>query len=158
MIAGISQSGLIYWEWRRGSYRKDDCCQWLRYLLRQVHEPMSDVVSVCDNAPVHVSLESVLVKGEFNGALLLRLALYSTPLTPIGECWGVVKSVIKKQLNITLPDLLNTPCTCRNNTNWTPPAPFGKALLRIYLCIMLNRSCAWELAIMCKSIFINAWP
>ena len=37
------------------------------------------------------------------------LAPYSAPLNPIEECWSVVKLVIKRQLNITLPDLLNTP-------------------------------------------------
>ena len=108
MIAGISQYRLIYWERRRGSYRKDDCCQWLRCLLCQVHEPMSDAVIVCDNAPVHVSLGSVLEE-EFNGALPLRLVPCSAPLNHIEECWSVVKSVIKRQLNITLQDLLNTP-------------------------------------------------
>ena len=46
---------------------------------------------------------------EFNGALLLRLAPYSAPPNPFEECWSVVKSVVKRQLNITLPDLLNTP-------------------------------------------------
>ena len=66
VIAGISQSGLFHWEQRRGSYKKNNCCQWLRYLLRQVHKPMSGVVIVCDNAPVHVSLESVLQEEEFN--------------------------------------------------------------------------------------------
>ena len=95
VIAGISQPGFIYWERRRGSYRKDDCCQGLRSLLRQVHKPMSDVVIVRDNVPVHVSLESVLAEEKFYGALLLRLALYSAPLNPIKDCWSIVKSVIK---------------------------------------------------------------
>ena len=75
--------GLIYWERRKGSHRRDDCCQWLRCLQRQVYEPMSDVVIVCDNAPVHESLESVLVEEEFNGTLLMRLAPYSAQLNPI---------------------------------------------------------------------------
>ena len=42
-----------------------------------------------------------------------NLALYSAPLHPIEECWSVVKSVIKRQLNITPLDLLNTPPVCR---------------------------------------------
>ena len=70
---------------------------------------MSDVVIVCDNVPVHVSLQSVLVEEEFNGSLVPRLPLYSTPLIPIEECWSVVKLVIERQLNITLPDSLNIP-------------------------------------------------
>ena len=56
-------------------------------LLRQVHEPMSDVVIVFDNAPVHVFLESVLQEEEFNGVLPLRLALtVHAPRNPIEEC------------------------------------------------------------------------
>lgn len=106
IIAGISETGLTYWQRRRGCYKKEDCCEWLRCLLRQVTEPMASVVVVCDNAPVHVNLETVVEEEDFQGASLLRLAPYSAPLNPIEECWSVVKSEIKKLLNVTLNDLL----------------------------------------------------
>ena len=79
MIAGICQTGLIYLERRRGSFRKDDCCEWFRKLLRELEEPIQDIV-VCDNAPVHVSLQDVMEEEEFEGAQLLRLQLFSFKL------------------------------------------------------------------------------
>ena len=109
VIAGISQTGLIYWERRRGSYRKDDCCQWLRSLLRHAQEPMNNIVVVCDNAPVHCSLEHITEEEEFTGVSILRLAPYSAPLNPVEECWSVMKAEIKKSLNSSMQQLLNTP-------------------------------------------------
>ena len=67
---------------------------------------MSEVVIVCDNAPVHVLIGAVMNEEEFNGAYLLRLAL----LNPIEECWSVFKSEIKKlNKNTSLQDLLSNP-------------------------------------------------
>ena len=106
-MAGITQTGLIYWQKRRGSYKKEDCCEWFRRLLCKLSEPLANVVIVCDNAPIHVSLEKVLEEEAFEGATLLRLAPYSAPLNPIEECWSVVKSEIKKLLNVTRNDILN---------------------------------------------------
>ena len=48
VIGGVSQTGLIYWERRRGSYMKDNCCDFIRSLLRQVKDPVSETVIVCD--------------------------------------------------------------------------------------------------------------
>ena len=121
VIAGIYQTGLVYWERRRGSFRKDDCCEWLRKLLRELEEPIQDVVVACDNAPVHVSLQDVMEEEEFEGAQLLRLAPYSAPLNPIEECWSVMKSEIKKLLRSTMTDLLNA----------TPPAGISQTEYRL---------------------------
>ena len=120
MIAGICQTGLVYWKSRRWSFRKDDCCEWLRKLLRELEEPIQDVV-VCDNAPVHVSLQDVMEEEEFEGAQLLRLAPYSAPLNPIEESWSVMKSEIKKLLRSTMTDLLNA----------TPPAGISQTEYRL---------------------------
>ena len=97
IIAGISQTRLIHWERRRGHFKKEDCRQWMRNLMDKVQEPFSNVVIMCDNAPIHADLETLLDE-EFHGAELLRLAPYSAPLNPIEECWSVVKSEIKKKL------------------------------------------------------------
>ena len=56
---------------------------------------MENVVIVCDNAPVHVRLETVVEEEEFESATILRLGPYSAPLNPIEECWSVLKSHIK---------------------------------------------------------------
>ena len=57
--SGISQYGLEYWERRRGAFKKEDCHEWLRSLLRAVPHPAHNVVVVCDNAPCHSQLEEV---------------------------------------------------------------------------------------------------
>ena len=94
---------------RRGSYRNEDCCEWLQRLLRKINEPMHKVVVVCDNAPVLCQLESVFQEEEFNGASLLRLGPYSVPLNPIEECWSVLKSAMKKELATRMERLLAHP-------------------------------------------------
>ena len=97
-IGGIPQTGLLYFERRRGSFKKEDCQEWLRSLLRSITESLSKIVIVCNNAPVHSNLETVLEE-EFIGAKMLRLAPYSAPLNPIEECWSVFKAQMKKLLN-----------------------------------------------------------
>ena len=74
-----------------------------------MHDPMSEVVIVCDNAPVHVNTGAVIEEEEFNGAYLLKLAPYSALLNPIEECWSVFKSEIKKLSKNGLQNLLSNP-------------------------------------------------
>ena len=107
VLGGICQTGLVYWERRRGSYLKQDCHQWLRNLLSQLQEPMQNVVIVCDNAPVHSELELVAAEEEFEGVEVLRLAPYSAPLNPIEECWSVLKSHVKQEMADTMSQMLN---------------------------------------------------
>ena len=52
--------------------------------IRELEEPIQDVV-VCDNAPVHVSLQDVMEEEEFEGAQFLRLAPYSAPPTQLSS-------------------------------------------------------------------------
>ena len=47
IIARISQLSLVYWERRRGSYKNDDCCEWLWRLLRSVNDRKCRIVTVC---------------------------------------------------------------------------------------------------------------
>ena len=56
---------------------------------------MENVVIVCDNAPVHVRLETVVQEEEFEGAIILRLGPNSAPLNPIEEFRIVLKSHFK---------------------------------------------------------------
>lgn len=106
IIGAISQEGLVYIETRRGPYKKEDCCEWLRRMLRNVTEPLHNVIVVCDNAPVHCSLETVFQEEEFSSAELLRAAPYSAPINPIEECWSVLKSHIKRDMASRMPELL----------------------------------------------------
>lgn len=109
IIAGISQTGLVYWERRRGSYNNADCCEWLRRLLRSMDEQMDRVVIVCDNAPAHTNLELVPDEDEFHGVTILRAAPYSAPLNPIEECWSVVKASMKRQMAATFAEMMAVP-------------------------------------------------
>ncbi|KAF0305585.1 hypothetical protein FJT64_022776 [Amphibalanus amphitrite] len=54
IIGLMSQTGIIYWERRRGSFRKTDCSDWLRRALQACPLPLDQVTIVCDNAPVHL--------------------------------------------------------------------------------------------------------
>lgn len=109
IIGGISQLGLVYWERRRGSYKNYDCCEWLRTLLRSVHDNMERIVIVCDNAPVHVRIEAVAEEPEFAGVTIIRSAPYSAPLNPIEECWSVMKADMKRNMAATFNQMMAPP-------------------------------------------------
>ena len=108
VIGAISQTGLVYWERRRGSFRKEECREWLRRALRQCPQPMDRIVVVCDNAPVHNDIESVAAEPEFEGVEILRMAPYSAPLNPIEECWSAFKAAMKRSMAVTFDDMMST--------------------------------------------------
>lgn len=109
VIGAISQTGLVYWERRRGSFTKDDCKDWLRRMLRASGQAMERLAVVCDNAPCHTGLEEVMDEEEFLGASLIRLGPYSAPLNPIEEVWSVMKASMKRLLAESMPGLLRDP-------------------------------------------------
>ena len=92
VIGGISQTGLLTLK----DAEEEVCQEWLRSLLRSITESLSQIVIVCDNAPVHSNLETVLEEEEFIGATMLRLAPYSVPLSPIEDFCSVFKAQMKK--------------------------------------------------------------
>lgn len=106
IIGAISQTGMVYWERRRGSFRKEDCKNWVRCMLRASQCPMGRLVLVCDNAPCHSGLEEVFEEDEFRGAVLLRMGPYSAPLNPIEEVWSVVMADIKRRMSSSMANLL----------------------------------------------------
>ena len=63
IIGAISKTGLLYWERRRGSYRKEDCYEWWLRASMETENPQNICV-VCDNAPYHVSLVDVSIQEE----------------------------------------------------------------------------------------------
>lgn len=112
ILAGISQNGIVYWERKRGSYRKDECHDWLRRMLRSITEPLDNIVVVCDNAPVHADFESIVEEEEFYGAEILRASPYSSPLNPIiEECWNVMKAAMKRDLADNYAPMMKDPPT-----------------------------------------------
>ena len=110
VIGAITRTGIVYWERRRGSFRKEDCCQWLREALRRCHElPKDIVIVVCDNAPAHLALEEVTEEEEFAVVSFLRLNPYSAPLNQIEHIWSSVKATIKQELSASFCEMMNTP-------------------------------------------------
>lgn len=118
ILGGISQHGLVYWERRRGNYRKEDCNEWLRRMLRAITEPFHNIVVVCDNAPVHVDLERVAAEEEFLGVEIVRLGPYSAPLNPIEECWSTMKAAMKRDLSNTFVTMMNTTSAAMSQTEY----------------------------------------
>lgn len=108
VIGAITQTGMLYWERRRGSFRKEECCEWLRRALRSCQEPLDRIVVVCDNAPVHRGLETVVEEPEFQGVELLRTAPYSAPLNPIEACWSGMKAEMKRTMSSTFWEMMRT--------------------------------------------------
>jgi len=111
IIAAICQTGIVYWEKRRGSYKKEDCADWFRAMLRTVSYDFDSIVIVCDNAPVHAGLETVISEYEFIGATILRTAPYSAPLNPIEECWSVMKAAMKRKMASSFNEMMAPPAS-----------------------------------------------
>ncbi|XP_043210907.1 uncharacterized protein LOC122375515 [Amphibalanus amphitrite] len=106
IIGLMSQTGIIYWERRRGSFRKTDCSDWLRRALQACPLPLDQVTIVCDNAPVHCDLEAVAA--EFPGLELVRTAPYSAPLNPIEAVWSAVKANMKRGMASSFSAMMDT--------------------------------------------------
>lgn len=109
ILGSMSQHGLLYWERRRGSYKKEDCQEWLRRMLRTITEPLYNIVVVCDNAPVLSGIEYIAEEEEFMGVEIVRMSPYSAPLNPTGECWSVMKAAMKRDLAENSASLMGTP-------------------------------------------------
>ena len=73
-LLNLATMGIVYWERRRRSFKKDACNQWLREALRRCPGPWEEIVIVCDNAPVHAAVEQVTEEDEFESVNILRLA------------------------------------------------------------------------------------
>ncbi len=108
IIGAIGNAGLIYWERKRGSYKGDNACDWLRTMLNACFaRNLFDIVIICDNAPCHSRLESVMEEPVYNDVELLRLSPYSPMLNPIESIWSSVKASIKTTLAENQAEMLN---------------------------------------------------
>ena len=95
VIGAMSQTGLVHWERRHRSFRKNDCVEWLWRALQACLVPPDQITVVCvvyDNAPAHTDLE--MVAAEFPRLELLRTAPYSAPLNPIEAVWSSMKATM----------------------------------------------------------------
>ena len=106
VIGAMSQTGVVYWERRRGSYKKADCGEWLGRALQACASPLHQVTVVCDNAPVHCDMEAVVA--NFPGLELLRTAPYSAPLNPIEAVWSSMKAAMKRDMARSFAAMMDT--------------------------------------------------
>lgn len=105
-IAAMSSTRLIHFECRRGSFKGEDCKRWFRELINTcADQGINAPTIVCDNAPVHSQLETVIQAGE--DVELLRLAPYSYLINPIELAWSSFKSAVKDGLKREMPRILN---------------------------------------------------
>lgn len=98
LIGAISAAGVVAMERRRGSFTSVLANAWVRRLLQQWEDmgnQLADLIIVCDNAPCHSTLETVI---NGTAASLLRLAPYSPMLNPIECIWSKVKCYVKTHL------------------------------------------------------------
>ena len=64
IIGALSQNGLEYWGKRRGSYKKDEASNFVKRLIRTLVGNgllLATIVIVCDNAPCHSNIKSLLL-------------------------------------------------------------------------------------------------
>ena len=98
IIGAISQNGLEYWEKRRGSYKKEEASNFVKRLIQTLVGNgilLANIVIICDNAPCHSNIESLLLDREFATARILRLGPYSPQINPIEAVWSFVKDKFK---------------------------------------------------------------
>jgi transposase len=101
LIGAIASNGFMYWERRRGSFKKPEFKTWFRHCLHAAIATglqLPNIVIVLDNAPAHSNAEEVIHEAEFFGVSLLRLAPYSPMLNAIEVVWSVVKARIKTSM------------------------------------------------------------
>jgi transposase len=109
-IGCISRNGLVFYETKRGSFRGDQACEWMRQCLRVCERKFEGhVIMEIDNASCHSQLESVFRETEFQGNVPLRLPPYGPMFNPMQNVWSVAKSVIKRQLAARTVEILRTP-------------------------------------------------
>jgi transposase len=100
IIGGMTRTGDLFWERRRGAFRIEQCKEWIQrciaFFIEKGHQPQ-DILLVLDNAPVHSQVENVILN-QYAGTTCLRLAPYSPMLNPIESIWSVVKSHVRRNM------------------------------------------------------------
>ena len=108
-IGAISNLGLIHYELKRGSFKKENALVWMRTCLRIAMEKHGGpIVLVIDNAPCHSNIEAELLKEDLADCKVLRLGRYSPMFNPIENIWSVMKSQVKCNLASELNAILSS--------------------------------------------------
>ena len=107
VIGAISNLGIVHYQLKRGSFKKENAQKWIKTCLRKaVKVHGGPVVLIVDNAPCHSGVEKVFQIKEFNQCRILRLAPYSPMFNPIENIWFIVKSKVRN-LAAQLARILN---------------------------------------------------
>lgn len=106
-IGCMSSCGLIYYETKRGSFRGDQACEWMRLCLRACFMKFGGpIIMVIDNAPCHSKLEVLFIEPEFKNNILLRMSPYSPMFNPMENVWSVAKSWVKRSIATRIVEIL----------------------------------------------------
>jgi transposase len=119
MLGALTQTGMVGFTRRRGSYKAEHCNLWIRELVQGVINqgiPSNSIVVVLDNAPCHSRVEQAVV--DFPGTTILRLAPYSPMLNPIESAWSVIKAKLKEKEAASLQLMLNANHNGLTQTEW----------------------------------------
>lgn len=107
LIGCIGTQGLIHYEIRRGSFKKESLKEWFISCLNKCHEVYGSAVCiVCDNAPCHSTVEDIFKLPAYKDDILLRMGPYSPMLNPIEMAWSTLKAAVKAELVTRMPLIL----------------------------------------------------
>ena len=87
IIGGISSLGWMTYDVKRGSIKKPDAIEWMKFCLSAAMLKHGGPVDlIIDNAPCHSRVEqSILVDEQYKDCVLLRLSPYSySPMNMFG--------------------------------------------------------------------------
>ena len=148
LIGCISILGLVYFEIRRGAFKKESAQEWMRTCLRRaMNFHKRPVAMVIDNAPCHSEMEMVFQEPEFENCFLVRLAPYSPMLNPIEHVWSVIKADVKAHLADEINEVLRARPSNLSLSEYrlqALEALIGDSLLKITpeLCFCCINKCA----------------
>lgn len=117
VVGAMSSHALVKYKVKRGAFRTADMAQWMKELVQAIPPLPSNVVIVCDNAPVHSKAEEALeaAMAELYGdnppfqAEVLRLGPYSPMMNPIEMVWSKLKAIAKAKLRDRRLEILAGP-------------------------------------------------
>ena len=110
IIGGISSLGWMTYDVKRGSIKKPDAIEWMKFCLSAAMlKHGGPVALIIDNAPCHSRVEQSILEDErYKDCVLLRLSPYSPMFNPIEHVWSYMKSHVKRELCVKLTEILSS--------------------------------------------------
>ncbi|KAF7685182.1 hypothetical protein CDIK_4069 [Cucumispora dikerogammari] len=109
IIGAISSLGLIHYELKKDSFKKESASEWVKTCLRiAISKHGGPVVLVVDNALCRSQVENVLQDIHFENCKILRLGPYSLLFYPIENIWSIVKIEVKRNLSNEMLSILGS--------------------------------------------------